>query len=417
MTEFLSEKRVLLSNPGTKQNNIYYTQLNTVVEASEVTYNTGRFKQSLNSLVFGGQALITIPNSSLLGEMYLHLELPDTVVEQSLCRGWGYGCIANVSYLMGSANVSQLQISGQSVLQTVMQQCENEEKRTEIYRLGGQVILKDGIKPTADIIIPLPWSTACSLQDKKPFDSNVLMNPITIQITFKSARSIYGGNAVPPAGFTRGEAVLRQGNFSNKAMSLRNSLMANPQLMSAYPFIHHQSFSPAKFSVVDPANDVQVVLQSFINADLLAITIGVVEDASLNPVSPNSPSPFNYEDLLDVRLLFNGLVMNDTPGDLLKLVNLKNTPCGANYFHNDVIKPGGTGFSSDAKDTYVYTFDFSKMRSLCFEGEYQNVKRLGNQVLELNFKVKTAGTYSMFATYHYNGIAEIGRGQTNIYFN
>lgn len=93
MADFVSEKRVLLSNPGTKRNDVYYTQLNTTVEQAEVTYNIGRFKQALNSTNFGGQALIVVPNSSLVSDMYLHLELPALVADQSLCRGWGYGMI------------------------------------------------------------------------------------------------------------------------------------------------------------------------------------------------------------------------------------------------------------------------------------------------------------------------------------
>ena len=420
MAEFVSEKRVLLSNPGTKRNDVYYTQLNTTVEQAEVTYNVGRFSQALNSTNFGGQALVVIPNSSLLSDMYLHLELPPLLANQAICRGWGYGAIRSISYLMGSANVSQLQISGQSMLQTIMQQCENSEKRSEIFRLGGEVLLDKaenvGKIPKADIMIPLPWSTACSLMDKKPFDSNVLMNPITIQITFNDAASIYGGTGTRPNGFDRAECVFKQGNFSNKAMSMRNILMAKPTLMLAYPFIHHQSFSPANFTVVDPLNPTNAVLQSFINADLLAITLGIVETGSLRPaLAADSPSPFNYVDLTDVELKFNGLVMNNTPGDLLKLVNLKGTPVGANYFHNDIISAGST--DSNPVDTYVYTFDFSRIRSLCFEGEYQNVRRIGNQVLELNFKVPAAGTYTIFATYHYNGVAELARGQTNIFFN
>ena len=418
MAEFLSEKRVLLSNPGRQLNNVYYTQLNSSVEQVEVTFNNGKYRQSLNSLVFGGQALITIPNSSLVSDFYLHLELPATVANQTLQRGWGYGSIRSINYLWGSSNVSQVQMSGQSVFQTVMQQCENAEKRSELLRLAGDVVLTAGVVPKADLLIPLPWSTACSLMDKKPFDTNILNDPITIQIQFNDARKIYGGDGVPPTAFSIAEAILKQGEFTNKALSLRNSLMANPSLMSAYPFIHHQSFSPGKFTVVDPANTVNIVLQSFINADLLAITIGVINDLSQNPSGNNSPSQFNYVDLQDVRLLFNGIVMCDAPGNLLKLINCKAGPCGGNYVHNDVIQPGTVApFTSDPVDTYIYEFDFAKMRSLCFEGQYENVQRFGNQVLTLEFKVPAAGTYQTYATYHYNGICEINRGQSNIYFN
>lgn len=422
MAEILSDKRVVLSNPGSKRNDVYYTTLNTTVEQVESTYSMGRFKQSITNQKFGGQALITIPNSTFLGEMYLHLELPALVANQTICRGWGYGCIDNISYLFGSSNVSQIQINGQSILQTVMAQCETAEKRNELFRLAGEelgTLTTDvGISPKADLILPLPWSTLCGgMFKKKPFDTNLLDAPITVTIAFKNAESIYGGSGARPDGFSVATALFRQGELANKANSLRNVLMSQPDLMLAYPFIHHQSFAPARFTVSDPTQTQNVILQSFINADIVGITIGVIRKSRLNPGSNNSPSPFAYDDISDVRLLFNGQVMYEAPGNLMKLVNM-NSIEGAGYFHNSVLAAGTTApFTSDAVDSYILMIDFARIRSMCFEGEYQNVMRIGNQVLELEFKVQSADDYNLYATYHYNGVAEIQRGQSNIFFN
>lgn len=420
MAEFVSDKRVLLSAPGNKMNNLYYTQLNSTVEQIEVEFNTGRFQQALNNAVFGGQGLVQIPNSSFVDVMYLHAELPATVADQTLPRGWLWGAVENVSFLWGSSNTPQIQMSGQSVLQTIMAQCETEERRSEMFRLGGDVILTSGIIPKADIIIPLPWSTACGLNPKKPFDSNLLRNVITVQISFKSASEIYGGTGARPNGFDVAQVVLRQGNLSNKALSLRNSLDANPTLMLAYPFIHHQSYQPPKFSASSSSDEISVVLQSFINADLVAITIGVVSDTSLALGSNNSPSPFNYEEIEDVKLLFNGQAMYDAPGALMKLDNMHSIP-GGNYWHNDVIASGTTApFTSAPVDTYIYMFNFSRIRAICFENEFQNTRRIGNQVLELRFKLPNntgAENYTLYSTYHYNSICEVSQGMTNIFIN
>ena len=423
MAEYLTDKRVILSNPGTSRNDLYYTNLNTTVEQVEATYNLGRFKQSLSNVQFGGQALVVVPNSSFLGKMYLHLTLPATVANQTICRGWGYGCIDSVSYLFGSSNVPQIQIDGQSVLQTVMTQCETEEKRSELFNLGGEVILTSGRIPEANILIPLPWSTACGMgpNNKKPFDTNLLDAPITISIKFRNSDAIYGGIGARPVTFTAAQAIFRQGNLSNKALSLKNSLAAQPDMMLAYPFIHHQSARPPRFSASLPTEEVSVVLQSFINADLLAITVGVVDVYDLQSTSNNSPSPNNYQELSDVQLLFNGEQMFDAPGAIYKLATCQSIP-GAGYFKNDVIRPGTTGtFASDGVDTYILIVDFSRIRSICYEGEYQNVRRMGNQVLELRFKLPNNGSaatnYQMFATYHYSGVATIQNGMSNIYFD
>lgn len=418
MAEFLSDKKVILSNPGSKQNNIYYNVQNTTVQEVEVGYNLGRFRQSLSSSRFNSVSQVIVPNQSFLGDVFLYLELPATVANQTLCRGWGYACIRNISYLVGSSNVSLLSMSGQSMFQTIMLECETQEKKSEYLRLGGEVILTSGITPRAQIQIPLPWSSACSIEAKKLIDTNVLNQPITIQIEFDNSDKIYGGSGARPTQFSRVECITRQGDLSNKALSLRNTLMSKPNLMLGYPFIHGQSFQPTKFTVVDPANVASVTLQGFINADLIAISIGVISDTSLYPTGNNSPSPLNYVDLTDVRLLFNGQTVYDCPGDMLKLAQARYSRGGAGYVYNDVIAAGAVApFTSDPVDTYIYCFDMSEHRAICFQNEFSNVPRIPNQVLELQFKVPAADTYTMYCTYYFNGIMELTQGQSNIYFN
>ena len=418
MAELLSTKRTVLSNPGSKRTDLYYTKLNTSIEQVEATFSMGRLKMAISSPTLGGQALVTVPNSSFLGECFLHLELPATVANQTLCRGWGWGVIDHVSYLFGSSNISQLQLSGQSIWQTISAQCESSEKRNECFRLGGQEVLTAGVIPKADLLIPLPFSTMCA-NSKKYFDTNLLDAPITITIQFKQSSAIYGGSGLRPSQFQRAEVSFRQGDLENKANSLRNALMSQPDMMLSYPFIHHQSAPTVRVTAANGTDEQSVVLQGFINADLVALTLSVVKSTDVTPVSNNSASPFNFQDLEDVVIDFNGTSIYDTSGLLYKLVNCLSIP-GSGYWHNSVIQPGATGpFSSDPVDSYTLIVDFSRIRSLCYEGEYQNVQRIGNQVLNFRFKIPSAAgeEYIIYPTYHYNGVSEVQRGSTNIFFN
>ncbi len=233
---YLSQKQTLLSNPGTKLDSIYYSSVNTTVDLAEVTYNIGRLTISLSNLNFGSQSQLVIPNSSLLEEVYIHFDLPAIIADQTIVRGWGYACIDEISFLFGSSNVSQIRLSGQSLWQTIMLQCETEEKRSEMWRLGGEVQIAPTVGTIeADILLALPWSSASGLYCKKPIDTDLLKNPITINIKFNNARSIYGGIAAPPTTFNQAVAIFKQGNLTNKDQSLGNELMRNPELMYAYP--------------------------------------------------------------------------------------------------------------------------------------------------------------------------------------
>ena len=418
---YLSDKRTVLDNPGFKLNDLYAHALNVTVQSIQCTFNLGRYFQSLSQLQFNSQSSVLIPNQSFLSTCYLHLELPPILANQSLCRGWGYAAINNITFLFGSANVSQLPISGQSLFQLAMMQCETAEKRSEMLRLAGNEYLAptpSGQNLYADVLLVFPWSTACGIHPKKPFDTSLLNNPIQITIQFNQNLAIYGGTATMPTQFLAASIIPRQGELENCGNSLRNQLMLNPSLSLPYPFIHHQSFSPSQFNGSNTqGTPVSLTLQSFINADLLAITVGVVQNAFLSPSGNSTPNPFAYDPMYNISLKFNGQVMFYSPGYLWKQSQMLSMP-GAGYIHGSFVNPGNTQpFTSNPVDSYILTIDFSRIRALCWENTYQNVWRIPTNVLTLDFNTLTTNTYTMFLTYSYNGVADIKAGMANIYFD
>lgn len=425
---YLSNKRVLLSNPGTRIHQAYYSAINSTVDAVEMTYNTGRLTISLSQLAFRGQAQIIIPNSSFLEEFYLHLVLPPLTANQTICRGWGWASIAQISYLFGSSNVSQLSVSGQSMWQHIASSCETSEKRNMMWKLGGDEILggpgPSGPNIDANIIIPLPWSNATGAGGAKlPYDTTLLSNPITVQIQFNGPESIYGGSDPypSPASFLSGTAIMRQGDLGQKNNSLKFLMMREPSLMYAYPFVHTQSFTPSNFTVSGTTTTINLI--GFIAADLLAITFGVVANSDLangGPPNFSSPNPFNYQDLRDIMLTFNGLVMYNAPGSSYKLFNMQSM-VGSGEFQGSIIQPAAGGvppYTSTPIDTNLVVMNFARLRQVTFEGQYQNVWQIGNNVLNLQFGNLTIGTgYTLFATFYYNAVNETQNGQSTIYFN
>ncbi|MCK4831050.1 hypothetical protein KA005_85860, partial [bacterium] len=141
MLSLMSNKRTILSAPGSKLSSLYYNVMNSTVDSVEITYNTGRYANSLSTPFFGAQSQVILANSSFVGTVYLHLELPNLFAGQTLSRGWGYGCINQLSFLFGSSNVSSLQINGQTLWHTIALQCPTEELRSELFRLAGEEIL------------------------------------------------------------------------------------------------------------------------------------------------------------------------------------------------------------------------------------------------------------------------------------
>jgi hypothetical protein len=439
MLSLMANKRTILSAPGSKLSSLYYNIMNSTVDAVEITYNTGRYSSSLTTPMFGANSQVILANSSFVGEVWIHLELPNIYDGQTLSRGWGYGAIANLSFLFGSSNVSQLNVNGQTLWHKIAMQCETAEKRSELFRLGGDEYLAPitrlntttGLPErdpsaviSADILIPLPFSSASALFSKKAFDTNLLNNPITIQIQFNQANSIFGGPRIPneyPAGFSVANMYFRQGDLLSKGMSLKRRLDNFPDESMLYPWIYTQSYLPSQFNGSNnPQMPYTVPLLGFINADLLAITIGIVRVSQLTPVAGQPPNQFQYDNIQNVQLNYNGTVMFNAPRSSWKLSTIKSE--GAQYFHNSLIYPtvpGGSVFTSVPQDAYLLHIDFSALRSMTFEGMMQNTWRISNNVLSITFNTEGDNTvlYQMFCSYHYNSVVQVQQGQTAIYFD
>lgn len=446
MLNFLASKRTSLSNPGFLLNSLYYSKYQSTVEAVECTFNTGRYVNSLSSPTFGGTSTVILANNDFVGEVYLHLELPNIYPGQTLSRGWGYGCIATIQYLVGNSSSSQVSLNGQSMWAKIAMQCDTAERRSEFFRLGGEEYLSPIMRnnPTtgiperdpdavisADILLPMPWSSATGSNGcgKKAFDTSLLSNPITITVAFDKNTAVFGGSTSPnpfPRVLAAAQMIFRQGELRNRAMSLEGEIKMNPEMSLFYPDIFCTYQTPAVFQG-SRTQPVSIPLLGILNGDLLAITVGVVRTSLLesqpltSPANVNSaPNKFQYDNIQDVRLLFNGQVMFNAPRSSWKLFTAHSTP-GAQFFHNSLITAGVTPgtFTSVPQDSYLLHIDFSQFRSTSFENHFANTWRIGNNTLTLQFTTEADQTVSFqcFVTYHYNSIVQVQNGNTLLYFD
>ena len=452
---YLASKRTSLSAPGTMLNSLYYDNYSSSVEAVECTFNTGRYINSLSSPTFGGSSTVILANNDFVGEVYLHLELPNifgptpsdpTAAQQTLSRGWGYGCIASIQYLVGNSSSSQVSLNGQSMWAKIAMQCDTAERRSEFFRLGGEEYLAPIMRVnastgllerdpdaviSADILLPMPWSSATGSNGagKKAFDSSILSNPITITVAFDKAQSIYGGSTLPypfPRNLNAASMIFRQGELRYKNMSLEGELKMNPDKSLFYPDIFCSYVTPPVFQG-SQTQPISLPIVGILNGDLLSMTVAVVRTSQLEsqpllaPVNTYSaPNKFQFDVIQNVSLLFNGQVMFRAPRTSWKLFTSHSTP-GAQFFHNSLIVPGLTAgtFTSVPQDAYLLHIDFSQFRSTSFESHFANTWRIGNNTLTLQFTTEGDQTvsYQCFVTLSYNSIVQIQSGNSLLYFD
>ena len=425
----LVTKRTILSNPGTKLDySLYYNAVNTLVQASQCTWTQGRYKQSLSSPQFGAQSTIIIPNGSFVQTLTLHLELPALPANAVLNRGWAFAAVQSISFLMGSSNVPQITIQGQTIYQLMMAQCESVLKRSEMLALAGQ----ETFGPTAsnisaDLILPLPFSVFAGKDSPFPYDTNLLQNPITVNIQLAPLNAFCSGIGAASWNqrqFLKAEVALKLGDMLNKDAGLRRKMQENPDLIYGYPFNHFQSYQAAFSGPANSTATATINLLGFINADLLGIVFGVQRATRQAPALTNDIiNPLIYEEVADVQLLFNGLIMHSTTGQQHKLTGMNsiNDPI---YCQNSIVNlpavPGTAPFTSSPVNVYPVYIDFSQVRSMNFYREYENVWRIANNTLTLSLSmpnVEPGAAYVLYATYVYNGVLNTRGGETEIFFS
>lgn len=456
-TKYLSNKRTLLSVPGTVKSDAYVSENDATVQLVELTANLGRYTSSLSTAQFSGVGQVLIPNNDILGQTYLHLKLPDTAGGVGAAnwvapQGWGWNAIKSISYLWGSSNVSQISVSGKTLWSIALAQCDTAEKRSQFCYLGGSFLptpTTDGAGLNGDdgegigydcyIPLALPWSVLCH-GGKIGFDTSLLNSPITIQVQFAQASDFLTWAAdrnaetlvALPSSFSTAEVVIRQQMFSDRGQSLKAEMVNNPQEVYNYPFKHYQS---AQFDFKSGADKKTAVnLTNFINADLIGMVLFAVKKSNLqggaiantshtnmtlNPLEISMPS--------DLKLLFNGQVLFNSPGKLYLLQNCVNLSGSGSYSSVKYASSSivaGTGkivVNTTALKPFIRDMvfvDFSRKHSLCFESEYDNTFRIANQVLSLEMVMPDAITeYTLFASYIYNGVNAVQQGASNLYFD
>lgn len=423
----LSTKRSVLSSGGTRYNDLYYNVMNSSVSLLECTFGYNQI-QSLPSLQFGSTSTINIPNDQFIDVVVLRLVLPPIVANQSICKGWGHRMIKSIAYTLGSSNSTQIYLQTDSIFQFIMGQCESAEKRAELLRLSGEQILAPFVPPLGEdtpnveafMVLALPFSTVC---DKLPIDSTLLQNNIQIQIQFESnPYAIYGGTAVPPTSFITAELIYRMGKLSDQSKSLRAEMIRVPNLMYSYPMIHAQSFITPSFAGAtgSSGNLVQLDLNTFANADLLAISLSVVANTDKQPTALSTPNPWNYADIYNVQLSFAGQTLFQYPGKAYQLTNiLAGQEQEASMIPGSYVFPGAVQpFNTVPKNNYLVWFDFSRLRSTCLHSHLFNTWRLTNQTLRLTFNTPLNGIlYTAYCTYFYNAVAELQNGTSAIYID
>lgn len=459
----VESKRTLKSMPGERYDSLYYNKKSSAVELIENTATLGKFQVKLSNSTYGGTSPVTFPNLNYIGKCYLHIEIPVpnwTPTSQAvLCKGWGLALLNRIDLLIGNANISSQFLDRICMFHSLCSAKQTEDDLDFDLLMGGMAAFTTGQnqfevingKYTADIILDMPWSNYCQQDESKLyFDTSLLTAPITLNISFNQPNSIWGDTYDPIAANQQPTATLfyRQLELTNRNQSLRNSLFSAPGSVISYPSNFRQSFTvpfsvadqsvpmgPGSYYDVGPLN-----LMSFLNADLLGMTLSVHLQNELFPPTAGAPTglhpaqPWNCLPIIDIQILFGGEPVYVAPGFSHRLISQEPTisnVCLNNTIIDTTAAPSFTQKVGSLR-SYITFIDMSRLRAFCNTSTFFNTIKLPQQVLQISFKLATqyattqadgivkniTGPLVLHACYFYPQVLEVNStGSVNIFYN
>jgi len=421
---YLSRKREKMAINAAKFDDNVIGSMNTIVSSVETSETIGKNIYNLSSLLFGQQSELKINNNiTMYNRMIIFYRLYPLVVNQTVCRGWGFRMTDLVQYTIGATDVPAINIENKSHFHSLMGQCQTSEARNEIFRLSGDELLAPipvdpnntyANYPVAYCIVPLPWSNYLGGTDSKlPFEAGLLNQYIGVNIRLAQANQIYGGTGAMPSGLHAAWITFDQTDYTYPELSL--SMMKPPK--TVYPYIYPILNRSAIFAGSTQGSPIVLPLQGFISADLYSIVLSVHRVTDETSTSSNSVSPYNADPIREVLLQYNGATIYYSREQAYKLYNMKSI-LGSSYLHNSVISAGTTApFTSNPIDTYCVFIDFSRLRCLTSNYRFPNTPNYSAQLFNLSFFTSTTDNYICYYTYYYPANCEIDpAGNSHIYW-
>ncbi len=313
LRSIIFNKLPLLNSPGELiPNTLYYDAANSSVQAAEQTNFFGRDRIAFNNKNFGSTPSVHIPNVFFTNTCFVIAELEYQTATWTnaasddkfyMPAGWGFHCIDNIVYYLGSSSVANIQISGLANMIFHLSSCETDGKRNALLNGAGSIlapqanatgrhkhlwstqaknhgrgmahaatsqflfrnaananpIWDDGMTQWVQVnylapelalaVIPirLPFSSVCALEKRISFDTKLLQQPIQVTLSLRAGSDIMevGASALSTPGnlqtaFRSLSFQSFQQGLSDQSLSLRNELLANPRFSVGVPFQYLQ---------------------------------------------------------------------------------------------------------------------------------------------------------------------------------
>lgn len=412
-------------NPGTPVS-LGYQDVTNQETSTERLFNQNRSTIGFPSLQLGTNSVsFNIPNEHILGNCVANMAFPQLPADVYLPRGWGLRLIEEVYVTI--AGSQQIRMTYVQMLNQLLRECDNAEKRLELIKnLAGEEVTDGPNQPAPSCHVPiaLPWSSIRFMTHHIGLDTKLMSQPISITFKLASRESLFSGSgaANAPTALTRGNLQFEQDEFiGGSEQNERARMLGDPQNnIYSYRFIYPQPSNVTLFTgSTDANNPVNVNLVAFQAGNLQSIVLNIQNENDVNGGAEGIKNPLFFEQMKKLVVTFNGQIIyqaDDTSdGGEWCLGNSLAGICSADSSYcpaGQVTSP----FTTIPKKTHWNTVLLVPRDEASWANLLQTGQQMSSQTLVCTFLTDTTDSYKLYATYNYSVDAVIQNGNAQIVY-
>jgi len=326
---------------GEKLDIYYYSKQNLFIQ-SRPTIRNNKFFQALTSPNVGTNQFIFSPDQGF-SDLILVVELLKqgdngiNYTNYALSRGWMYSLLQNLAVRYGGSSQYFWNANQIALMNAVDMQ--DAPSRDTLFKLAGEALMgTNPLNESNDFLVPnfgylylnLPHNTPNGDGLKmSPLPSELLRQPILVQVNFNDSRTIFSSNGTATSPFINVPCV-RSANFQAVQVRMVDSanLLTNEEDPNKITYVY-----PLKYFQQQVVNTVlssgvgnQVNITGFRNGSVRSIILWCQRDAD-TPTGISTPRLFNDNNWyapVNTQLSINGEIFDVSIGGSSQILNLVN---------------------------------------------------------------------------------------------
>ena len=306
-------------HPGHPHDSVHPDE-STCYKAKYPVVETNKYYQALNSLNFGSTSQLQIPNAGVVKAVILQGYFSGSATA-AVVSAAGYAMISQIQYRIGNSTLYT--ITGNDNWNIIQSQLRTQESIQEAYSISGGDAGAIAVGTTREfqVHISTPYSRFMLMARQYGIDSTIFHTPIQLFVTLKTQALVY------TADFTI--SSLQSANFQvlqSEYMDRSNRLVPVDGKFLVLPTRYFQSYFSRSFTPTNSATVNSIDLLSFRKGNLIGMIITAVDQANYY-----GTSPFKYNSIRDLNILFNGVSVYRSLGTSYKIQQLRDSVGAFSY--------------------------------------------------------------------------------------